>query len=210
MSRQANVATPEAAEAEAVKKFNIAANVSQNFQDAVRKAAKDANYTVSTWLQYHIDKKLGRNPERPDTDADYENISISTAVPQETKDAIKAALAENQSQADFIREVAAAAAGYDLALEPERLPTGEAMRKRQVVISNKNQVLMDLWETDPNMIATMLLRRQKAWSEIGLTTDQVQAALKSGTLDEDNYTQVEQLVASTAEAPAPTPEPATV
>lgn len=203
MSRQANVTTTEATEE--VKKLNIAASVSQMFQDAVRKAAKDANYTVSTWLSYHIEQALGRNPDKPDTDADSENVTISTAVPQDIKDAIKAALSESQSQADYIRTVAAKAAGYDLSQEPERLPSGLALAQYKERVANKDAMLMEIWEEDPEMCARVLIRRKQSWAAIGFKPEIVQAALKAGTLSQDTYALVEATAATAT--PEATPEP---
>jgi hypothetical protein len=186
-------------------RYNVAAGVSPNMLDAVRAAAKKAGYTVSTFLRYHIERKLGRNPKLPDKDADSENVTISTALHRHVKAALQEHIGEDMTQADFLRTVAAEASGYDLSLEPERLPAGKALEQYKETVKTKDTLLLDLWEDDPEMLARMLVRRGKSFAGIGLKADQVQAALTAGTLSQDSYEAVN--AATQAPAEAPTAEP---
>ena len=180
-------------------RYTVAAGVRAEFADAVRSAAKRAGYTVSTWLRYHIERKLGNDPALPVTDANTETITIGTALHRTVKAALQTALGEEQTQADYIRQVAADAAGYTLTEEDKPAPAGEALRKRVQQMAVKDQILMDLWADDPSIVARTLARRGKTWTEAGFKPDMVQAALEAGTLTQEEY----EAVAGTGMVPEP-------
>lgn len=184
MSRQANTdTTPE------VKRVNIAASVSDKFQEQVRRVAKEAKYTVSTWLNFHVERALGLDPELPDFDAESENITISTAVNPSVRENIQALpdiKSKSKSQADWLREVAAAAAGYDLKDEPERFAPGEAFKKAREKAKAVDGVMMEVWQEDPAMLVRILTRKGQTFAEIGFTDAMINAAIDNGDISQDD------------------------
>lgn len=184
MSRQANTDTDTNNE----KRVNIAASVSDKFQEQVRKVAKEAKYTVSTWLNYHVERALGLDPDLPDYDAENENITISTAVNPAVRTAIQSLpdiKNKSKSQADWLREVAASAAGYDLKDEPERFAPGEAFKKAREKARVLDTVMLEIWEEDPSMLVRILARKRKSFTDIGFTDAMVNAAIDDGSITQD-------------------------
>lgn len=153
-------------------RFNIAANVSPAFSDAVKTYAKSKSYTASTLLRYALERIAGRATDWPATDSQNEIFTLSTQVDRATRDALKSVVDPTSSdlgtQADVLRKAAADLVGYDLSLEPERAPVGQAMKEKFAQIKLKDNLFQSMWadETARPIVLRMLEAQ-------GLTPEQV-------------------------------------
>jgi hypothetical protein len=78
---------------------------------------------------------------------------------------------EGLNRAQFLRQVAADAVGYDLSQEPERVAPGEGMRKLVQKAKDADAVLQALYATDPAMVQRIAEAQGKTLADLGIVVE---------------------------------------
>jgi hypothetical protein len=154
----------------APSKKQISAQVSEKFWSKVKDFSREQSYAVSTFLRWKVETALGKNPTTPVIDANNETFIIGTQIDEATNSAIDDYVKNHEglNRAQFLRQVAADAVGYDLSQEPERVAPGEGMRKLVQKAKDADAVLQALYATDPAMVQRIAEAQGKTLADLGI------------------------------------------
>lgn len=154
-------------------KKQISAQVSEKFWSRVKDFSREQSYAVSTFLRWKVETALGKNPTTPVIDANNETFIIGTQIDEATNSAIDDYVKNHEglNRAQFLRQVAADAVGYDLSQEPERVAPGEGMRKLVQKAKDADAVLQALYATDPAMVQRIAEAQGKTLADLGIVVE---------------------------------------
>lgn len=172
MSKSANVKN------EKVERKTINAVVSHEFKEAFDSWSEQQGWSTATALRYLSEKAVGMNPTPPTNEDTTERYILSTAVEVPVKSAIDSLEDGKVNVAQWLREIAANACGYDLSAEPERVRGSSgakaALEKERERTNSQATVLLGLRKyMTPSQFVEALSDAGKSITDIGLTDDDI-------------------------------------